>query len=46
MQYFKLPAGVRDVLPEESGALDRAEALLREKFAQAGVRSVRAAGRA
>lgn len=44
MQYFKLPAGVRDVLPEESGALDRAEALLREKFAQAGFRSVRAAG--
>ena len=44
MQYFKLPAGVRDVLPEESGALDKAEALLRKKFAEAGFRSVRTAG--
>ena len=44
MEHFKLPAGVRDVLPEESGALDEAEALLREKFARAGFRSVRTAG--
>ncbi len=44
MQHFKLPAGVRDVLPDLSGALDEAEALLRKKFAAAGFRSVRAAG--
>ncbi len=44
MQHFKLPAGVRDVLPEQSGALDAAEQLLRKKFAEAGFRTVRAAG--
>ncbi len=44
MQHFKLPAGVRDVLPAQSAALDGAERLLREKFAAAGFRSVRAAG--
>ena len=44
MENFKLPAGVRDVLPEESAALDGMEALLRAKFAQAGFCSVRTAG--
>ena len=44
MEHFKLPAGVRDVLPEESAALDGMEALLRAKFAQAGFCSVRTAG--
>ena len=44
MEHFKLPAGVRDVLPEESAALDEAEALLRDKFARAGFRPVRTAG--
>ncbi len=44
MQYFKLPAGVRDVLPDECERLDRAEAVLREKFSGAGFRAVRTAG--
>ncbi len=44
MEHFKLPAGVRDVLPEESNALDRAQARLREKFAAEGFSSVRTAG--
>ena len=44
MAYFKLPAGVRDVLPEESAALDAAQQVLRQKFASAGFATVRTAG--
>ena len=44
MNYFKLPAGVRDILPEESARLDKIEDTLRKKFAQKGFRSVRTAG--
>ena len=44
MQYFKLPAGVRDILPAESEKLDAAEETLRKKFSAAGFRSVRTAG--
>ena len=36
MPYFKLPAGVRDVLPEECRALNAAEERLGRKFAEAG----------
>ena len=44
MTYFKLPAGVRDILPEESARLDRIEDTLRKKFAKEGFCSVRTAG--
>ena len=44
MQYFKLPAGVRDILPAESGKLDAAEEILRKKFRAAGFSTVRTAG--
>ena len=44
MQYFKLPAGVRDILPAESEKLDAAEETLRKKFRAAGFSSVRTAG--
>ena len=44
MQYFKLPSGVRDILPDESEKLDAAEETLRKKFSAAGFRSVRTAG--
>ena len=44
MTYFKLPAGVRDILPEESARLDKIEEALRKKFAQKGFRTVRTAG--
>lgn len=44
MQYFKLPAGVRDILPAESEKLDAAEETLRKKFKVAGFSSVRTAG--
>ena len=44
MRYFKLPAGVRDILPDECERLDAAEETLREKFKRAGFRSVRTAG--
>ena len=37
MNYFKLPAGVRDILPEESARLDKIEDTLRKKFAQNGL---------
>lgn len=44
MAYFKLPAGVRDVLPDECERLDRAEEALRKKFKDAGFRFIRSAG--
>ena len=44
MSFFKLPAGLRDILPQESARLDRMEAILREKFIKAGYRTVRTAG--
>ena len=44
MTYFKLPAGVRDILPEESARLDKIEEALRKKFAQKGFSTVRTAG--
>ena len=44
MNYFKLPAGVRDILPEESARLDKIEDILRKKFAKEGFCSVRTAG--
>ena len=44
MQYFKLPAGIRDILPAESEKLDAAEETLRKKFRAAGFSSVRTAG--
>lgn len=44
MAYFKLPAGVRDILPEECARLDALEARLREKFLRAGFSFVRSAG--
>ncbi len=44
MAYFKLPAGVRDILPAESEKLDAAEETLRNKFRAAGFSSVRTAG--
>ena len=44
MAYFKLPAGVRDVLPAECRALDAAERALRGKFTEAGFCPVRTAG--
>ena len=44
MAYFKLPAGVRDVLPEECMALEGAEEVLRLKFRGAGFLPVRTAG--
>lgn len=44
MTYFKLPCGVRDVLPAECRALDAAESALRAKFSEAGFCFVRTAG--
>ena len=44
MPYFKLPAGVRDVLPEECRALNAAEERLGRKFAEAGFCPIRTAG--
>ena len=44
MAYFKLPAGVRDVLPDECRALNAAERALGTKFAEAGFLPVRTAG--
>ncbi len=44
MAYFKLPAGVRDVLPDECRALNAAERALGAKFAEAGFLPVRTAG--
>ncbi len=44
MAYFKLPVGVRDKISQESARLDRAEAILHEKFTKSGFCSVRAAG--
>ena len=44
MQYFKLPAGVRDVLPDECERFDAAERVLRERFRGAGFLPVRPAG--
>ena len=34
MQYFKLPSGVRDILPDESEKLDAAEETLRRTIAE------------
>ncbi len=44
MAYFKLPQGVRDILPDECRALDGAEAALRGKFLAEGFSFVRTAG--
>ena len=44
MAYFRLPEGVRDILPDECERLDALEARLRGKFAAAGFRFVRSAG--
>lgn len=44
MAYFKLPAGVRDILPDECARLDALEARLRGKFLRAGFSPVRSAG--
>lgn len=44
MPYFKLPAGIRDVLPEECRALNAAEERLGRKFAEAGFCPIRTAG--
>lgn len=44
MPYFKLPAGVRDVLPEECRALNAAEERLGRKFAEAGFCPIHTAG--
>lgn len=44
MAYFKLPEGVRDILPDECEKLDSLEAVLRKKFTGAGFRFVRSAG--
>lgn len=44
MAYFRLPAGVRDILPDECERLDALEARLRGKFSGAGFRFVRSAG--
>lgn len=44
MSYYKLPSGVRDVLPDECEKLDAAEEILRGKFKGAGFRFVRSAG--
>ena len=44
MSYFKLPPGVRDILPEECRAFDGTQRILREKFLGAGFQPVRPAG--
>ena len=44
MSYFKLPSGLRDILPQESARLDQTEEILRKKFKDAGFSSVRTAG--
>ena len=44
MAYFKLPSGVRDVLPAECRALNAAEDRLGRKFSEAGFRFIRTAG--
>ena len=44
MAHFKLPAGVRDILPEECRKLGAAEEKLRAKFEGAGFNFVRTAG--
>ncbi len=44
MAYFKLPSGVRDVLPSECRALNAAEERLQKKFSEAGFCFVRTAG--
>ena len=44
MERFQLPAGVRDILPEECARFDALQSRLRERFAAAGFRFVRPAG--
>ncbi len=44
MDRFQLPAGVRDILPDECARFDAVQACLRERFAAAGFRFVRPAG--
>lgn len=44
MNWFKLPSGVRDVLPDECEKLDALEETLRKKFKDAGYRCIRSAG--